>query len=330
MRCGGFHHMDNRRKIPGRWCPVSRGRRTWRFFCIFATDMWWAFAFLSSALLGCYDSFKKASLKDNAVIPVLFLNTVISAAILLPFAVGSGWGGWDVQKYIVLKSCIVLSSWVAGYYAMKYLPLTIVGPVNATRPVMVLIGAMLIFGERLNLLQWIGVALAGVSFFLLSLSSKKEGIDFKRNRWVWCLVLAAVIGAASGLYDRFLMAPSEGGGLGLNRLQVLSWYNIYQAGMMLAMLLILWYPRRKESTPFRWSWTIPMISIFLCGADFMYLWALTDEAAMISVVSMIRRGSVVVSFLFGALVFREKNLRSKALDLLLVLLGMVFLYLGSR
>ena len=292
--------------------------------------MWWAFAFLSSALLGCYDSFKKASLKDNAVIPVLFLNTIISAAILLPFAVGSGWGGWNVQKYIVLKSCIVLSSWVAGYYAMKYLPLTIVGPVNATRPVMVLIGAMIIFGERLNLLQWIGVVLAGVSFFLLSLSSKKEGIDFRRNRWVWCLVLAAVIGAASGLYDRFLMAPSEGGGLGLDRLQVLSWYNIYQAGMMLAMLLILWYPRRKESTPFRWSWTIPMISIFLCGADFMYLWALTDEAAMISVVSMIRRGSVVVSFLFGALVFREKNLRSKAFDLLLVLLGMVFLYLGSR
>ena len=292
--------------------------------------MWWAFAFLSSALLGCYDSFKKASLKDNAVIPVLFLNTVISTAILLPFAVGSGWGGWDVQKYIVLKSCIVLSSWVAGYYAMKYLPLTIVGPVNATRPVMVLIGAMIIFGERLNLLQWIGVVLAGVSFFLLSLSSKKEGIDFKRNRWVWCLVLAEVIGAASGLYDRFLMAPSEGGGLGPDRLQVLSWYNIYQAGMMLAMLLILWYPRRKESTPFRWSWTIPMISIFLCGADFMYLWALTDEAAMISVVSMIRRGSVVVSFLFGALVFREKNLRSKAFDLLLVLLGMVFLYFGSR
>lgn len=292
--------------------------------------MWWLLSFASAALLGCYDSFKKASLKGNAVIPVLFLNTAISAAILLPFAVSSGWGGWDVQKYIVLKSCIVLSSWVAGYYAMKYLPLTIVGPVNATRPVMVLIGAMILFGERLNLLQWIGVVLAGVSFFLLSLSSKKEGIDFKRNRWVWCLVLAAVIGAASGLYDRFLMAPSGSGGLGLDRLQVLSWYNIYQAGMMLAILLLLWYPRRKESTPFRWSWTIPMISLFLCGADFMYLWALTDQTAMISVVSMIRRGSVVVSFLFGALVFREKNLRSKAFDLLLVLLGMVFLYLGSR
>ena len=51
---------------------------------------------------------------------------------------------------------------------------------------------------------------------------------------------------------------------------------------------------------------------------------------MISVVSMIRRSSVVVSFLCGALIMREKNLRSKVIDLVLVLLGMVFLYIGSR
>lgn len=292
--------------------------------------MWWALAFLSAALLGCYDSFKKASLRRNAVIPVLFLNTLLGALIFLPFAFRSGWGGWDVQKYILLKSCIVLSSWLAGYFAMKHLPLTIVGPVNATRPVMVLVGAMLVFGERLNALQWIGVVLAVVSFFLLGRNGRKEGIYFRSNRWVWCMILAAVIGAISGLYDRFLMAPPDTGGVGLDRLQVLSWYNIYQAGMMLAMLLFLWYPRRRSTTPFRWSWTIPFISIFLCGADFLYMWALTDEEAMISVVSMIRRGSVVVSFLFGALVFHEKNLRSKAHDLALVLLGMVFLYLGSR
>lgn len=292
--------------------------------------MWWSLAFLSAVLLGFYDSFKKASLKENAVIPVLFLNTVFSTLILLPLIIRTGWGGWEVQKYILLKSCIVLSSWITGYYAMKHLPLTIVGPINATRPVMVLLGAMLIFGERLNLYQWVGVVLAAVSFFLLSRSGRKEGIDFKHNRWIALLVLAAFLGAVSGLYDRYLMAPADGGGAGLDRLQVLSWYNMYQAFMMAGMLLLLWYPRRQKTTPFRWSWTIPCISLFLCGADFLYMWALTDEAALISVVSMIRRGSVVVSFLFGALAFKEKNLKAKALDLSLVLLGMVFLYLGSR
>lgn len=292
--------------------------------------MWWSLAFLSAVLLGFYDSFKKASLKENAVIPVLFLNTVFSTLILLPLIIRTGWGGWEVQKYILLKSCIVLSSWITGYYAMKHLPLTIVGPINATRPVMVLLGAMLVFGERLNLYQWVGVVLAAVSFFLLSHSGRKEGIDFKHNRWIALLVLAAFLGAVSGLYDRYLMAPADSGGAGLDRLQVLSWYNMYQAFMMAGMLLLLWYPRRQKTTPFRWSWTIPCISLFLCGADFLYMWALTDEAALISVVSMIRRGSVVVSFLFGALAFKEKNLKAKALDLSLVLLGMVFLYLGSR
>jgi transporter family protein len=51
---------------------------------------------------------------------------------------------------------------------------------------------------------------------------------------------------------------------------------------------------------------------------------------MISIVSMVRRSSVVVSFIFGAMLFREKNLKSKAVDLVLVLLGMLFLYIGTR
>jgi len=238
-------------------------------------------------------------------------------------------GGWEMHRYIVLKSCIVLSSWIFGYFGMKHLPLTIVGPINATRPVMVLIGAFLFFGERLNVWQWIGVLLAVVSFLMLSRSGKKEGIDFKHDHWIYFIVLSALLGAISGLYDKYLMAPREEGGVGLNLMAVQSWYNVYQCVMMLAMLFLLWWPRRRQTTPFRWHWSIPMISIFLSTADFVYFYALSQPDAMISIVSMIRRGSVVVSFLFGALFFHEKNLRSKSIDLLLVLLGMLFLYIGS-
>ena len=306
--------------------------------------MWLAFAFLSAALLGFYDVFKKQSLKNNAVVPVLFLNTLFCSLIFLPFIVLSASGsslvdgslfyvpmvGWEAHKYIVLKSCVVLSSWLLGYFGIKHLPITLVGPINATRPVMVLVGAMLVFGERLNLYQWIGVLLAIVSVFLLSRSGKKEGIDFKHNRWVFAIVGAAILGAISGLYDKYLMAPVSEGGIGLDRMVVQSWYNIYQCLMMGTMLLLLWYPKRKNTTPFHWHWAIVFISIFLSAADFVYFYALSLEDAMISIVSMIRRGSVIVSFLFGAMVFREKNLKSKAFDLLLILIGMVFLYWGSR
>lgn len=304
---------------------------------------WLLLAFLSAALLGFYDAFKKEALRENAVIPVLFLNTLFSSIIFLPFIILSGQteildntifhvasGGWEMHKYIVLKSLIVLSSWVLGYFGMKHLPLTIVGPINATRPVMVLVGALLVFGEHLNGWQWTGVLLAVMSFMMLSRSGKKEGIDFRHNHWIWMIVGAAVLGAISGLYDKYLMAPEGSGGVGLDRMMVQSWYNIYQCGMMLIMLAVLWWPKHKQTTPFHWHWSIIGVSIFLSTADFVYFYSLSLPDAMISIVSMVRRGSVIVSFLFGAAFFHEKNLRAKAVDLALVLLGMIFLYIGSH
>ena len=305
--------------------------------------MWLSLAFLSAFLLGFYDVFKKKSLRENAVLPVLWLNTLFCSLIFLPFIVLSATGnisaesslyvptaGWEVHKYIVLKSFIVLISWILGYFGIKHLPITIVGPINATRPVMALIGALVVFGERLNLYQWIGVALAVLSFFLLSRSGKKEGIDFKHNKWIVFVVLSAFFGAVSGLYDKFLMAPAENGGVGLNRIMVQSWYNLYQFVIMFVMMILIWYPTRKKTTPFHWDWCIILISVFLSAADFSYFYALSLPGALISIVSMARRSSVVVSFLVGALVFQEKNLKSKAIDLLLVLLGMFFLWLGTH
>lgn len=305
--------------------------------------MWLMLAFCSAALLGFYDVSKKLALQGNAVLPVLFLNTLICSLIFLPFILLSGFTdlldgstfyvesfGWQVHKFILLKALIVLSSWVFGYFAMKHLPITIVGPINATRPVMVLVGALLVFGERLSLLQLAGVVTAIVSFFLLSKSGKKEGVDFRHNKWIFSLVLAAILGAISGLYDKYLMASPTNGGVGLSRMVVQSWYNIYQLLLMGMTILLIWWPTRRRTTPFKWHWSIILISIFLSIADFVYFYALSLPGAMISIVSMIRRGSVVVSFACGAVIFKEKNLKSKSLDMLLVLLSMLLLYVGSK
>ena len=335
--------------------------------------MWLILAFVSAIFLGFYDASKKAALKNNAVLPVLFLNTVFSTLIFSPFLIdyigGFGWfsgtlldtapfhcdaeiidsqqittssslhyAGRSIDNslsindlsitlkahlMVVFKACIVLTSWICGYFGLKHIPLTIVGPINATRPVMVLVGAMLIFGERLNLYQWAGVLLTIVSIFLMSLSSKKENIDFKRNKWIWCVAAAAVTGAISGLYDKHVMSV-------LNPIFTQSWFNFYQMLIMTVICAVIWYPTRAKTTPFRWNWAIPLISIFICIGDFAYLTSLNDPSSMISVVSLVRRSSVIISFACGVIIFKERNLRAKIIDLGLILLGMVLIWIGTN
>ena len=144
--------------------------------------MWVALALVSALCLGFYDIFKKLSVKGNDVLMVLMLNTVFGALYMSPFLIDGishgnfGFGNTVVgHLQILLKSFIVLGSWLLGYFAIKHLPLTVQGPINASRPVIVLVGALLIFGERLNWVQWIGILLGFASLFFISRLGAKEG-----------------------------------------------------------------------------------------------------------------------------------------------------------
>lgn len=290
--------------------------------------MWILLAVMSSLCLGVYDIFKKLSLGGNNVLTVLFFNTMFGALLMSPIlaltvAEGSiGFGGDPMgHVYIFIKALIVLSSWTMGYYAVKNLPLTITGPINATRPVLVLLGALLIFGETLNALQWVGILLGFCSLFFISRLGSKEGFSVKHSLWLWLMLGATVMGAVSGLYDKFLLRLYE-------PLQVQAWYSLYQFVIMGTVLMVI-KRMSRDNTPFVWRWTIPCIALFLTIADVAYFYSLSIDGSMISVVSMIRRGSVLVSFLFGVAVLREKNVKMKLIDLSILLVGLICLVLGS-
>lgn len=295
--------------------------------------MWIFLALVSALCLGCYDVFKKLSVKGNDVAMVLMLNTVFQTMFMSPVIIGEvaqgSFGLGDTvhgHLLILVKAVIVLSSWLLGYFAIKHLPLTIQGPINASRPVMVLVGALLIFGERLNLLQWVGILLGFASLYFIARIGSREGFSLKHSRWLWMAIGATVLGAVSALYDKYLLQyyrPTD----------VQAWYSLYQCIIMTATLLILRRcspAMRRESGGFRWRWTIPFISVFLTVADLAYFYSLSIDGAMISVISMVRRGSVIVPFIYGVLVLHEKNVRAKAVDLGVLFLSLILLVIGSQ
>lgn len=282
--------------------------------------MWVWFSVCSAVLLGLYDVTKKQALKKNSVLWILLCSTALTALILSPFLSS---GSLHDHLSLVLKALLVSSSWISGLVALKLLPLTTVSTIKASRPVFVVMFSIILFAERLNPLQWTGVVLVLAALFLLGRSSRKEGISFTSNKGIAWMLASVLTGAASALYDKHIIGHLE-------PLFVQSWTNVYITAIM---ALILFGVRLKEKASFRkleWDWKLPLIAVLITVSDALYFFAIKDDGALLSVISMIRRSSVIITFLFGAIIFKEHNIRDKAVDLLILMSGIVLLLFASQ
>lgn len=305
--------------------------------------MWTILAFISALCLGFYDISKKIALRENRVVDVLTISVCISALLLsvplwlsrlcpevmtgTPFYVPQLDG--EAHLYTILKSVIVLSSWVFAYISLKHLPLSVVSPMQATRPMWTLVGALLIFGERLNTWQWIGVCLAIGTIFVFSFKNKKtitKNISPITNKYYIALALAILIGACSGLYDKYLMRLYDH-----NAVQV--YYTFYQALMMLIVWVIVNRKNLQSSITNLQSikniGVIALISLFLIISDNVYMLALRDPDSLIAVVSTIRRGGAVIGFAYGLIFLKEPDPWHKVLCMVGILAGLLCLAIGS-
>ena len=311
--------------------------------------MWTVLAFISALCLGFYDVSKKIALRENRVIDVLTLSVCISALVLsIPlllsrlcpqmmlethFYVPAMDG--TAHAYTILKSAIVLSSWVFGYISLKHLPISVVSPMQATRPMWTLIGALFIFQEHLNIWQWVGIILAIGSIFAFSFKRKtitNNQSPITNNKYYYiCLALAIILGACSGLYDKYLMRRYDH-----NAVQV--YYTLYQAIMMLITWIIVNKKTIGQSIVNRQSsnrqsikniGVIVLISLFLIVSDNVYMLALRDPDSLIAVVSTIRRGGAVIGFAYGLLFLKEPDPVRKICCMAGILAGLICLAMGS-
>ena len=306
--------------------------------------MWTVLAFVSALCLGFYDISKKIALRENRVVDVLTISVCVSSLFLsIPlifsrlcpemmlgthFYVPSLDG--TAHAYTILKSIIVLSSWFFGYISLKHLPISVVSPMQATRPMWTLVGALLLFNERLNGWQWVGILLAIGSIFVFSFRRKTISNALSTNPnnkyYYICLAFAIISGACSGLYDKYLMRQYDH-----NAVQV--YYTFYQAIMM----LIAWAIFNRKNIKYQISnlrfikriGVIVLISLFLIVSDNVYMLALRDPDSMIAVVSTIRRGGAVIGFAYGLLFLKEPDPVRKLCCMGGILAGLVCLAMGS-
>ena len=290
-------------------------------------EIGWLLPVLASALaLGFYDICKKHALRDNSVMPVLFFSTCAGAAGFAAYLALTGEfaaavdASWRELGLVCVKTLLVGGSWICSYYAIRELPITLASPVRSTAPLWTFLGGVLIFREQLTLLQIAAAAVIFAGYCVFSVCGKLEGFPL-RSRGMVLIIAGTLLGAASALYDKYLMNTLK---LPPHRVQFL-----FMSGLTL-LLGVSWLIRRfcfGNRHPFVWKWTIPAIGLLLVLADALYFHAVGMPGTQISLVSLLRRMSCIVSFGVGALLFGERNLKRKLAALALFMLGVVLLSL---
>jgi drug/metabolite transporter (DMT)-like permease len=300
--------------------------------------MWMYLGLLAALFLGLHNLCKKHAVQGNEVFPVLlgtvssgflFVGTFYILSYIYPeYALAHGYYfqelSWQLHGFIFIKSIIMASSWVLAYQALKHLPITIVTPIRSAGPFFTFIGAIVIYKESPNPYQWIGFFLIIFSVLLYSKIGKKEGINFKSNKWIFAIIGATFLGASSGLYDKYLIQT-----LHLNPQTLQFWFCLYTILILLVILSITWFPYAKKRKAFKFRWSIIAVGVLLQAADYFYFKALQDPDALIMLLSAIKRSQIIIAVVIGGLVFKEHNKRQKLIPLAGIMLG-VFLILYSN
>lgn len=300
--------------------------------------MWMYLGLLSALFLGLHNLCKKHAVQGNEVFPVLLGTILAGFLLILPFFVGSvyfpeytktiGFYIDDVSLathgFIFIKSIIMAASWVLAYQALKHLPITIVTPIRSAGPFFTFIGAIFIYQEKPTYWQWIGFFLIIFSVMLYSRIGKKEGINFKRNKWIFAIIGATFLGASSGLYDKFLIQN-----LALTPQTLQFWFCFYTILILLVILSVTWFPYAKKRSAFKWRWSIPAVGVLLQTADYFYFKALQDPEALIMLLSAIKRSQIIIAVVIGGLIFKEKNKRKKLVPLAGILIGVALILYTS-
>ena len=287
---------------------------------------WTAWILLSAVFLALYDIAKKASVRNNAVLPVLFCSTTFGC---LAFLAGLGLSGGlstalartdsRVVMLAFAKAAVVAVSWIFTFCALRTLPITIATPIRASAPALVFLMALFMYGEVPSLVQAVGMVAVFAGYLMFSWAGRHEGIDFFRNRAVWCAIAGAFFSALSAILDKYVFQVAA--------VPIESTQLFFQIGLVFVYAFILFAQRSLGLVHdrFEWRWTIPFVGILLAVADWFYFHGLAMPETQISIVSLMRRFSVAITFVLGAVFFKETNLPRKALALALILAGIVLL-----
>ncbi|MDO5576806.1 MAG: hypothetical protein Q4F84_06975, partial [Fibrobacter sp.] len=166
------------------------------------------------------------------------------------------------------------------------------------------------------------IVLILAAYILYSRVSRKDTNTNAPVKWIIFMILAALTGALSAGFDKYLLQIKS-----LPPLFVLFWFLFYLMFIYGIIVLLFWFPNRIATTRFSFRYSIMLVGLLLVVADIVYMTALSDTNAKLALVSSIRRSNILISFIGGIILFKERNIKKKIVPFLGIIAGLLMIML---
>lgn len=287
---------------------------------------------IAGIFLGTWDILKKIALKDEDVTSVLTAYSILSFVLVCYEMKNAVLIDGGTILLLGLKSLIIYVGWHLMFLAIQNLPISVITPFNTVTPLFSIILGILVLGEVLKPMQWVGIAIMFIAYYFISKVGKVEVTHIFRNKYFYYMVIGSIFNAITSLIDKIaigqvtatITAQGLDGDLTSSIVQV--WFLFF----MMIFYGITYLGRKyvkKENLKLKWNWSILGMSICIILADRIYFAGLNMPNTPISIAMPLRSISIVVSVLIGGLIFKEPNLKKKVLCTGILILGILMLFL---
>ena len=302
---------------------------------LYSNVMWIFLVFVYGIIKGLREICKKKSLEKNSVTEVLLVYTFLSLLICTPQIPNAV--GLTVNQYlwIALKSFVIFIAWMAGFKAIKKLPISLCGVLDLSRVLFASLLGVVVLGEKITFFKGIGLLFVSMGLLFLKFnpflkrdrvsSSELNSIAITEeqkkssNTFFICLAfLSCILNAVSGLLDKILMKE-------MNSSQLQFWYTFFLVVYYSIYALVRRVKINKGIWKNIWVWFLAVGIIVMDKALFI---ANGYPESQVTIMTMIKQSSVIIAILSGKFIFREKNILQKMICAAIIIIGILIGIMG--
>lgn len=276
---------------------------------------WIIFILLYGILKGAREPIKKGVLKDVGVLTALFVYTFVGFLMSAPTAEGV----FSVTPFafclVVIKSLVIFVAWILAFLAIKKVPVSVYGICDMSRVIFSTLLGVFFLNESLTVKGIVSLILVVCGLYFANTKQSAENENYQM-KYIWLILAECFLNAVSGTMDKYIMSTGE---ITSSALQF--WFMLLLSVFYLGYILI-----KREKLELKKAFTNPwlyVLSFSLVLGDRLLFIANADPESQVTVMTLIKQSSAIVTVILGRVIYKEKNILRKLVCAGIILAGIV-------